>query len=349
MTAFTRREALARGATLAATTLAGPLAMRAAVAAAATPVPAHWGVFCDGGPARARQLELKLGRRFTAYRVNSRIDKDAPSPALVAARDRGVVWTYQNCDLDNQHDAVTRTFADCAAGAYDARWREIARSIVADRRWTSVHPYRFSFNHEMSVSVKAGAGTAQEYVAAFRHVRAVFEAEGATVTRGGNVAFCYVPLLKRFVYGWPSADECDPGPEHYELVGCDIYNHRREAGLDFSPADVRDWLATMRDFSVARNRNWFFGEIGVADGPDGAAHRAKAAFINAVVNGVADLNAAQGRSRRGRCVAVCWTDATGKDDADATLAPQDYHLDSSLDALRAVRDAGRRYAFSAGR
>src|SRR3954470_21403051 len=109
MASLTRRELLARGSSAAAALWAGPALTGAALAAAASaPVPACWGVYSDGGRQRVERLERLLGRRFAAYRVNSAVDKDAPSPALRAAHDHGTRWTYQNCNLGNQHRPVTK-------------------------------------------------------------------------------------------------------------------------------------------------------------------------------------------------------------------------------------------------
>jgi len=117
-------------------------------------------------------------------------------------------WSLSNAILSGKHDAYVRSWAQGMA--------EYGKPVL------------LRFAHEMHHqptypwSVGVNDNTAEEYVAAWRHVRSIFQAAGATNVRwvwnpntlGGASAETYLPVY-RALY---------PGDGEVDYVGLDIYN-----------------------------------------------------------------------------------------------------------------------------
>jgi hypothetical protein len=225
------------------------------------------------------------------------------------------------------------TWADIAAGTYDAVIAQSAAQVAADSRWTAAAPFHFCFCHEPSVGVTQGLGTDADFKRAFVHVHDVFAAASALASQGGNVELCYVPLLNHFP-GCPqgskrhTASDMDPGSAAYDLVGCDFYNKVKSGGvLQYGPGDAPGLVGAVRDFAAARGMRWFIAELGVQEGaPD-----TKAQFVTAFFNAIEQTCPATGP---GSCAAVLYSSegyVTGK---------QVTYMDTSTSALAAFVAVG---------
>ncbi|MER5884722.1 glycosyl hydrolase [Streptomyces sp. NPDC001941] len=202
------------------------------------PCGAWWGAYvpygADGslaGPVRA--FEKKIGRRldlvYTYHDMSGKpLDGELLTPdEQELGRDRllmlaweSTVWTKPH------HEDYTETqlgWKDIASGKYD-------RSLV-DPQIERVKAYGkrvfLSFDQEADARVKEGAGTPEEYVAAYRHLRERFEERGAD-----NVVWVWTvsgylgsaDLMKRLY----------PGDDQVDWIAMDQYNY-------YACHDTTDW------------------------------------------------------------------------------------------------------------
>jgi hypothetical protein len=297
------------------------------------------GLFSDyaftGSRGSVDSMQVALGRPFAGYRVNSEMGKPFPPDALCNARDLGMNVTFHNAYCN--WGGLPVQWADLAAGAKDADIIAAAHAIMADSRWSNSVPYTFTFHHEMSTGITGNNadgytyGTAADYIAAFRRVRSLFESVGAIVHQGGPVRFCYTPVLSH-VPGSPGcarhnmAGETDPGPQYYELVGYDYYNHQTVSGTLQETADqAPQCVSAMRAFAGARGKRWLLNEFGVSEGQTDE----KATFLRAFYGAIKDQDTGPGP---GRCIAVYYShvgDSVGR---------QPYYIDTSASSLQAFKD-----------
>lgn len=283
---------------------------------------AVWGVYSVTDSA-TDAAAVALGTPFAGQRINASIEQAPPGRSLVRAFDAGRRWSYRNMDCwktSPTGQRVAVSWADVASGMYDVGLLQGASTLLANSRWTNSAPFHFSFHHEQAVDTPnqpaAGRGTPTDYQAAFRHVRSLYESVGATLNRGGNVAFCFVPTAGMFQ---PSAkvghrvSEYDPGPDFYDLLGCDLYEHyaaqyRRSAS---------SWLDPVNAYAIDVGRPFMLGEVGIAELDD---RSAKASYV-------ADIGVALARygpSGPGSCSAILWT--------NAATTVGDYRITSSAEA-----------------
>ncbi len=295
--------------------------------------------------AYTRRLEAELGRRFAGVRKNYWPGPGEPqvSAEIAAAYAAGRRWTYMNGKPDPRPtDGAVMRWRTVAAGGYDGDLARFFHAIAADARWTSANPFHFSFHHEQYVTAEEGgalAGTPEEYVAAFRHVRDVMDAAGAHVSRGGNMLMCWTPQWLQIARdgdpSWPGypydASHCDPagggGPPPYDLLGADVY--LRE-GASFTADDM--W-SPVHEWALRRGVAFFAGEAGLAWTPgaeDGIVH-----YLDDLERLLDGWGAG---SEPGRCLAVCWTSRQARGG--------DYRLDADPTVLASYRRLGASRLFA---
>ena len=140
--------------------------------------------------------------------------------ALVdAVRARGAMpmITWEPWDYRSGSDQPAFSLRSIADGAHDAHIRSWAGAVA---KWG--HPLYLRFAHEMNArhypwSVGVNGNTSADYVAAWRHVRAVFAAEGAS-----NVRWVWAPHIA--YAGTTPFREIYPGDADVDWVGLDGYN-----------------------------------------------------------------------------------------------------------------------------
>ena len=336
---ITRQQFLRAGAVSALGVAAASQLVRPSSMLGATRPACALGLFSDfaftGSRGSVDSMQVALGRPFAGYRVNWVMGKPFPPHALQNAIDLGMKLTFHNACSD--WNGLPVLWKDIAAGTKDADISAAAKAIMADSRWSVDRPYNFSFHHEMSTGITTNNhsnsyyGTAADYIAAFRRVRALFEDAGAIVRQGGPVRFCYTPLLSH-VHGAPNcarhnlADETDPGPEHYEMVGYDYYNHKTASGTLQEPASAAPaFISAARAFAQSRGKRWLLNEFGVAEGQPNE----KAAFLSAFYGAIKDQDTGPGA---GRCVAVFYSHV------GTYVGRQPYYIDTSASSLQAFKD-----------
>jgi plastocyanin len=163
------------------------------------------------GPDRRSALESfesLVGRPMALERVYYFWNQQWPTPDDEWTRDAGRI-PYISWNALRTDGGVTR-WADIAAGVYDATLRARAADLIA-----YAGPVVFSFQHEPEND--AEAGTAAEFIAAFRHVRAVFEDAGVT-----NATYAWTMMAWSFRLG--RAAPFYPGDDVVDVIASDGYN-----------------------------------------------------------------------------------------------------------------------------
>lgn len=268
-----------------------------------------WGIFAfprDGLTAeqQIQRVESEIGRPFGAQRVYTNMNQSLPTETdlLVGSQGRILYHNFNSFRPVNGHK-VCYQWSDIVAGRWDNMLINRANEI---RQWG--YPVIMSFTHEPNVDSANHplCGTASEYQAAFDHVVAIFEQQGAT-----NAAWAWVLTAANFngADGGPAAWE----PQNYDIVGVDGYNH---AGTWRSPLDL---FQTAEAFAASRGKPLMIGEVGCEERSGDPT--AKADWITA----------AAGLFRSWSVNVVFWTH-TGNGG--------EWWLDSSSQALNALAVAG---------
>jgi hypothetical protein len=320
----TRREFLARAGrvtALAAASAVPLLGSRPALAAGSCTL----GVWTHN----LADLQRKLGFTFRGIRHNQGMQTPLPADRELDWYDQGHWLIYRNANAETRGAGggqVCFSWGGIARGGHDTYFTTGARNLMNDRRFTKAKPYLFSFHHEQIVNDRhqCGAkacGSPADYVAAYRHVRNLFDRLGATVSHGGNVRFVWTPTASQFrepgnEYGAPSVD---PGPAYYDYVGVDAYNRRWHSELLFK--DPVDMIGAAQQYAKKRGKRLLIAEFGVEDGPASPSHVAKATFLL----DSAELIQSWGSSGPGSVVAWYFTSLDS------------YRLDSSPTVLKAAR------------
>jgi hypothetical protein len=271
-------------------------------------------------------LQSKLDFTFHGIRHNQGMQTPLPADRELEWHDQGHWLIYRNANaetLGGGGGQVCLSWRAIAQGSHDDYFRTGARNLMQDKRFTKARPYLFSFHHEQVVNDRhqCGAracGTPADYVAAYRHVRTIFDNLGATVSRGGNVKFVWTPAASQFRvpdndFGAPNVD---PGPAYYDYVGVDAYNRRWHSELLFK--DPVDLLGAAQQYAKKRRKRLLIAEFGVEDGPKSPSHLAKARFLL----DTAALIRSWGASGPGSVVAWYFTslDANRLDSSPAVLS-----------------------------
>ncbi len=274
-------------------------------------------------------LQHKLGFTFHGIRHNQGMQTPLPAERELEWHDQGHWLIYRNANaetLGSGGGQVCFSWGGIARGGHDLYFTTGARNLMANKRFTKARPYLFSFHHEQVVNDRhqCGAhacGTPADYVAAYRHVRRLFDNLGATVSHGGNVKFVWTPAASQFRvpdndFGAPSVD---PGPAYYDYVGVDAYNRRWHSELLFRHPD--ELIGAAQRYAKKRGKRLLIAEFGVEDGPAAPSHIAKAKFLLET----AELIRSWGTAGPGSVVAWYFTSLDS------------YRLDSSPNALNAAR------------
>jgi len=277
---MTRREFLGRAAAVAAATAAGPLLR-------ATPALAAGGCTLGAWTLDIGKLQSELGTTLRGIRYNQAMQTSIPADRELQWFDQGHWMIYRNVNAETSGPGgrqVCLSWRAIANGAHDSYFRAAAQDLLADKRFSGTRPYLFSFHHEQIVNNQAqcgnkASGSPADYVAAYRHVRQIFDNLGATVSHGGNVRFVWSPACSQFrvpdhPYGAPSVD---PGSDYYDFVGVDSYNRLQGGHLMFNtPADM---LGAAHNYAKMRGKQLIIAEFGIQDGSTLAQHNAKATFL----------------------------------------------------------------------
>lgn len=290
------------------------------------------------------ELEQKLGRAFAGWRRNGITGSDDLA-VYRRAYDRGWHWSYANGKIQPSDSSgnpiAARFWYDTAAGKYDSFYRMFFKSIKADPRWTEANPFHFSFHHEQYVKSEGGgigAGSAPEYIAAFRRVAGIMDAEAAHASKGGNMLRAWVPHWRQYwgdpIYGSGNASSAVaplvvskvyPGSDVVDKIGSDI---ALEPAQTYSASS--QWKP-VHDFALAKGKSFFTGETGI-DGSD----EKVVTYLRELDTLLKGWGAGTGP---GQVEAICWTTRVAADGdyrIDKTRARLAQYKRMALDAFYAA-------------
>ena len=185
-------------------------------AAPATPTAgALFGAFVQPGPTTGADrrsavtaLEDSIGRPLAMERVYYRWDEPWPTADDVWTRDAGRI-PFISWNTTSANGAQVR-WAEIAAGVDDPILHARAADLIAFGS-----PVVFSFSHEPDND--GAAGTASDYIAAYRHVHDLFQAAGVT-----NVTYAWTMTASSFGTGGAAAFY--PGDDVVDVIAADGYN-----------------------------------------------------------------------------------------------------------------------------
>ncbi|HEX8627086.1 MAG TPA: glycosyl hydrolase [Catenuloplanes sp.] len=200
----------------------------------------------EGRLAAIGELEEDLGRPLDIVNTYRRFDEPAgtESDHEFVAQGVTLMISWASADtravVSGQHDKLIRAQAQ--------RVRAIRAPVLLRFRWEMDRP-----------NLRATMWSPADYIAAWRHVRAIFAAE-----RVGNVSWVWCPTAEGFVRG--DAPAFYPGDDAVDWTCVDVY-----AGNVFRP--LGELMGPFLTWAAQRPKPIVVGEFGVARawGPDGRA------------------------------------------------------------------------------
>jgi hypothetical protein len=148
-------------------------------------------------------------------------------------------------------------YANIANGKEDA-----SIDARADAAKAFGKPMFVSFDHEPNDRI-GNNGTAEEYVAAWRHIVDVFRQRGAT-----NVAFVYVQTAASFRSGSPLDDSLYPGDNYIDWVAADGYNFFACPGKKAGWTPFKQIFNAFYTWGKAKGKPMMIAELGVSEDPN---------------------------------------------------------------------------------
>ena len=202
-------------------------------------------------------LEAKLGRRFAIDHYYRTWDAKFPDGreqwAIAGGRIPMISWGKAPTGEIN-------------SGRHDKMIRDRARGIR-----TLGQPVLLRWFWEMGGNRNtAAAGSPQDYVAAWRHLRGIFAEEGAS-----NALWVWCPDASDFTTG--VAQSFYPGDADVDWTCADGYNYRHPARQGTSPRSFEETFAAFHAWASERPRPMMVGEYGTVEDAPGD----KAAWVTA--------------------------------------------------------------------
>ena len=277
-----------------------------------------WGISAEASSIRS--LERAIGRRFDLVYFFDSVD----TGNLPTAEQRQVVASGQTLHINLE----SRQFAEAghpvvpwsavAAGDYDRTIRQAAKGLA------QLHePFFITFDHEADAPTKLKSrGTSAEFVAAWRHVRRVFQAAGAKQA-------IWTWVVTGFASNFAAARALYPGNDAVDWISWDPYDSRGCQGGQVGSAPAQtfaevakpfyDWLATTgAKAGISLEKPYMISETGSAFDPQQP--EATAAYYHSIPAGLRQLP-------RIRAVTI-W---------DQSVGSCDYRIDGTRQLQSALR------------
>lgn len=202
----------------------------------------------DPGRNAVLYKESQLGRKLALDHAFYHFDDPWPTAREIwdqaGGRTPFINWSPEEPNL---------TWAQVAAGQADS----IIDARAAGAKAFSSTIY-LTFNHEPEDDTTT-RGTSAEYRAAWKHVRARFDAAGVT-----NIK--YVLVLTSWTYTQGTADQWYPGPNVVDFVGADGYNwYPGKAGSKWR--DMKAIFTPFYNWSLAKGKPAIIAETGCQEDP----------------------------------------------------------------------------------
>ena len=190
----------------------------------------------EGRVEAVETLEEHLDRRLDIINTYRRFDQFVGTESDQTFLDRGATLMVSWATGDNR--SIT-------AGRHDEKIRAQARAIRAVRS-----PVLLRLRWEMDrPNLRATMWSGADYVAAWKHVRAIFAAEGAT-----NVSWVWCPTAEGFIRG--DAPDFYPGDDQVDWTCVDVY-----ASSDFQP--IGELMGAFLTWAAQHPKPIVVGEFGV--------------------------------------------------------------------------------------
>jgi beta-mannanase len=225
----------------------------------------------DGAAVKqAEATAQSLGRRLDVLTVYDAFVRQAPLPTELLGRINALgTIPMMTWEPWNPTDGVAQplySVAQIAGGRYDAYIAAWAKQAAAYNRH-----FLIRFAHEMNGdwypwSVAQSGGTPDDYVAAYRRVRRIFDDSGAK-----QVQWVWSPNV--IINGNTEAiSRCYPGDDYVDIIGVDGYNFGDAPGHHWrSPSDLFGPTIKLVA-SLGRRKPVWITEVGCSDrGGDKAA------------------------------------------------------------------------------
>jgi hypothetical protein len=224
-------------------------------------------------------IETELGRRMairnrrygwlaTCPSPQAVADAALTSPRVVVMCSFGQPSTFpcKTSGWSGREDLSTTAFGTgidrITNGEFDSYWAGVASRLtslggpVIVRLWQEPNgqhnPYWAGFQGGV------GAGGEQAYISAWRHVRSVFAAAGATIDTGGRCIFVYCAQRRSTQGTW---EVYYPGDDVVDFVACDLY---RDTLADSAMNTANDWNTLT--FAAAHGKPYMVSESGFVQG-----------------------------------------------------------------------------------
>jgi len=246
-----------------------------------------WGTSADGVP--VTDLERAIGYRLQiVYSFHGVDTGPLPTPQERAqARDGHIL----HIDLESRrfaragHPAVR--WSQVADGTFDRELRQSALGLAKLDQ-----PFFVTFDHEADTPTKGRErGTAPEFVAAWRHVHALFAESGATKAIWAWTVTGYPANFARAARLYPGNDDVDwVSWDPYDTRGCLADGVGTEAAQTFEDVarPFYDWLQTAGvKAGISLAKPYLIGETGSAYDPKDPG--ASAAFYRSIPAGLTRL------------------------------------------------------------
>lgn len=182
------------------------------------------------------EFEEGIGRKLDIVHVYRVWDEPFPTESDLDYIERGYLLQLSWAGTD---------LGDIASGQYDAMITQRARAIRAVGK-----PLFMQWRWEMDRPNLAGTGTADEFVTAWKHIKTIFDTEGAS-----NAAWVWCPTADGFSAG--RAPAFYPGDEWVDWTCVDAY-----PGSDWLP--MKELLAAFLAWAKDHPKPIMIGEYGVA-------------------------------------------------------------------------------------
>jgi Glycosyl hydrolase family 26 len=190
-----------------------------------------------GRVAAVGALEADLGRRLDILNTYRRFEQmvGTESDQEFLAQDANLMISWATGDnrsiLAGEHDQVIRQQARAI--------RKVGKPVLLRMRWEMDRP-----------NLRATMWSGEDYIAAWKYVRAIFRAE-----RAANVSWVWCPTAEGFIRG--DAPAFYPGDDQVDWTCVDVY-----AGNVFQP--IGQLMGPFLQWAAQRPKPIIIGEFGVA-------------------------------------------------------------------------------------
>ena len=235
-------------------------------------------------------IEQKIGRPLTVVKEYHDFSGQGsagafPTPAESQLMSSGHILHFAWTAKLWSGQKATPSWKDIAAGRYDS-------GVVipeAKRLAAASTPFFIDWDHEMDGKTRSTWGTPADYVAAYRHIHAVFAANGVD-----KAVWAWVPT--GWSGNWNKVASYYPGNDVVDWIGWDPYNGSVKGWS--SPEQVfasfYDWIDAGHLGTGAAAKPRMLGEFGSVSDPNSADRRAQwLSQVPAAISALPELRAVE--------------------------------------------------------